>query len=92
MQSPFEQVIDLPKIPEDSIQQRLVDRDSRVPQMAEQFVEVPTVSTLAVLAEQIVGIPVPRGYGVHGGLQRFPPRQSSSASGAEQIDGRLPCW
>ena len=51
VQSPVEQVIDLPRMPEDSIQQRLVDRDSRVPQMAEQLVEVPTVLTLAVLAE-----------------------------------------
>ena len=85
VQSPVEQVIDLPKIPEDRIQQRLVDRDSRVPQMAEQLVEVPTVLTLAVLAEQIVDIPVPRGRGVHGGLQGFHPRQSSTASSTEQI-------
>ena len=85
MQSPVEQVIDVPKIPEDSIQQRLVDRDSHILQVAEQLVEVPTVLTLAVLAEQIVDIPVPRGCGVHGGLQGSPPRQSSTASGAEQI-------
>ena len=83
VQSPVEQVIEVTKIPENSIQQRLVDRDSRVPQTAEQLVEVPTVLTLAVLAEQIV--PVPRGRGVHGGLQHFLPRQSSTASGAEQI-------
>ena len=85
VQSPVEQVIDLPKILEDSIQQRLVDRDSRVPQMAEQLVAVPTVLTLVVLAEQIVDIRVPRGRGVHGGLQGFHPRQSSTASSAEQI-------
>ena len=84
VQSPVEQVIDVPKIPKDSIQQRLVDRDSRVPQMAEQLVEVPTVLSLAVLAEQIVDIPVPRGRGVHGGRQGFHPRQSSTASVPEQ--------
>ena len=38
-----------------------------------------------MFAEQIVDIPVPRGRGVRGGLQGFPPRQSSTASGAEQI-------
>ena len=38
-----EQVIDVTKISQDSIQQRLVDRDFRHPQMAEQLVEVPTV-------------------------------------------------
>ena len=87
VQSPVEQVIDVPKISEDSIQQQLLDRDSRVPQMAEQLVGVPTVLTLAVLAEQIVDIPVPGrgGGGGQGGFPGFPPRQSSAASGAEQI-------
>ena len=64
VQSPVEEVIDVAKIPEDSNQQPLVDRDSRVPQMAEHLVEVPTVLTLAVLAKQIVDIPVPRGRGL----------------------------
>ena len=85
VQSSVEQVIDVPKIPEDSIQQRLVDRDSRVPQRAEQLVEVPTVLTLAVLAEQIVDIPVPRGRGClgggrGGGLQGFLQGQYSRTS------------
>ena len=55
--------------------------------MAEQLLEVPTVLTLAVLAELIVDIPVPgREGGGQGGLQGFPPpRQSSTASVAEQI-------
>ena len=38
-----EQVIDVPKISHYSVQQRLVDRDLRHPQMAGQLVEVPTV-------------------------------------------------
>ena len=42
-QRPVEQVIDVPKISQDSIQQRFVDRDFRHPQVAEQLVEVPPV-------------------------------------------------
>ena len=38
-----EQVIDVPKISQDSIQQRLVDLDFRHPQVADKLVEVPTV-------------------------------------------------
>ena len=59
-----EQDIDVPKISEATIQQRLVDRDLRFPQMAEQLVEVPNVLSFASLhqqfVEQIVDIPVPR--------------------------------
>ena len=61
-QLPVEQVIDVPKISEDIIQRRLVDR---LPQIAEQLVEVPTVVSFASLqqqtVEQIVNLPVPRG-------------------------------
>ena len=39
----LEQVIDVPKISQDIIQQRLVDRDLRHTQTAEQLVEVPTI-------------------------------------------------
>ena len=77
MQSPVKQVIDVPKIPEDSIQQRLVARDSRAPQMAEKLVEVPTVlsfSSLQRSAEQNIDISVP-GRGGGGG----------EGGGAEQI-------
>ena len=42
-QTLVEQAVDVLKISQDSIQQRMVDRDLRHPQMAEQFVEVPTV-------------------------------------------------
>ena len=42
---PVEQVIDVPKISQDRTQQRLVDY-LRPPQMAEQLVEVPTLSSL----------------------------------------------
>ena len=66
-QSPVEQVIDVPKITQDRIQQRLVDRDLRRTKMAEQLVEVPTTLSLSLLqqqrAEQIVDNPVPRGRG-----------------------------
>ena len=83
-QTPVEQVIAVPKISNDSIQPRLVDCDLRRPQMAEQFVEVPTVLSYASLqqptAEQIIDIPVPRRR-CHAGLQGFLPEQSSFAVG-----------
>ena len=44
-----EQVIDVPKISQDRIQQRLVDRVMRHPQQAEQMVEVSTVVSLSSL-------------------------------------------
>ena len=51
-----------PRCSRDSIQQRLVDRDLRHSQMAEQLVEVPQFEQFAsLLAEQIVDIPVPGG-------------------------------
>ena len=57
----------MPKISHYRIQYRLVDRDLRHPQMAEQLVEVPIVLSLSLLrqlsAEQIVDIPVRRGRG-----------------------------
>ena len=60
-QSPVEQALDGAKISQEGIQQRLVDRDLRYPQMAEQLVEVPTVLSLSSLqqqiAEQTVDIP-----------------------------------
>ena len=66
-QSPVEQVIDVLKITQDRIQQRLVDRDLRRTQMADQLVEVSTSLFLSLLqqqrAEQIVDNPVPRGRG-----------------------------
>ena len=67
-QVPVEQVIDVPKISDDSIQPRIVDCDLRYPQIMEQLVEVPTLLSLASLqqqtAEHIVDIPVPHGRGV----------------------------
>ena len=85
-QSPVEQVTDVPKNSEDRIQQRFVERDSRIPQMAEQLVEVPTVLSLFLLAEQIVDILVPRGRGGSGdgGPQGFLPGQGSQRT-VEQI-------
>ena len=66
-QLPVEQAIDVPKISDDSIKPRLVDRDLRFPQMVEQLVEVPTILSFASLQQQIVertvNIPVPRGRG-----------------------------
>ena len=75
-----EQVMDVPKISQDSIPQRLVDCDPLEPQTAEQLVEVPTAFSLALLqqqvVEQIVDNQVPRGRDDHGGLQGFHPEQS----------------
>ena len=60
------------KITQDRIQQRLVDRDLRRTQMADQLVEVSTSLFLSLLqqqrAEQIADNPVPRG-GLEGYLQ-----------------------
>ena len=82
-----EQVIDVPKISQDRIQQRLVDRDLRHSQMAEQLVEVPTVLSPSLIAEQIVDIPVPRGRGGSdgGGLQGFLQEQNSTVLVSKQI-------
>ena len=58
------QVIEVPKISQDSIRERLVDCDLRHPQMAEQLMDVPTVLSLALLqqqyAEQTVDNPASR--------------------------------
>ena len=70
---------------------------SRVPepQSAEQLVEVPTVLTptrIAVqIAEQIVGILVPHGFGGKRRLQGLLPEQSSTAtsSSLERISERI---
>ena len=86
-QMPVEQVIEVPKISLDSIPQRFVDR--RRPQKAEQLVEVPTVLSHSwiqqQIAEQFVDNPVPRGSGIRGGLQGFPPGQDSLQRTVEQI-------
>ena len=87
LQAPIEQVIDVPRISQDSIQPRSV---LRRPQTAEQLVEVPTIVSFSSLQqlsdEQIVNIPVPgRGGGGRGGFQGSYPRQSSTAVVAEQI-------
>ena len=87
LQAPVEQVIDVPKIFLDCFQPRSV---LRLPQTAEQLVEVPTVISFSSLLqrtdEQIVDIPVPgRGGGGRGGFQGSHPGQSSTAGVAEQI-------
>ena len=86
-----EEVIALPKISCSPCPSR-----SRVPepQSAEQLVEVPTVLTptrIAVqIAEHIVGIPVPHGFGGKRRLQGLLPEQSSTAtsSSLERISER----
>ena len=75
-----EQAIDVPKISQDRIQQRLVDRDLRHAQMAEQLLEMCEFVQFASLlqqqrAEQIIDIPVRSGA-----LQGFRPGQVSTAS------------
>ena len=66
-----------PRISQDRTQQRLVDRDLRHPQMAEQLVDVPSVLSLHIL--------VPRTRGDQGGFHGFPPRPGSSQRTVEQI-------
>ena len=87
LQAPIEQVIDVPKISQDSIQPRAV---LRRPQTAEQLVEVPTIVSFSSLQqltdEQIVDIPVPGcGGGGRGSFQGSHPGQISTAGVAEQI-------
>ena len=61
-QRPVEQVIDVPKISQNNIQQRFVDRDFRHPQVEEQLVEVPLVVVARFrLLEPIADIPALRG-------------------------------
>ena len=81
-----EQVIEVPKI-------SCLPCPSRspvsVPQSAEQLVEVPTVLSPLRIAEQIVGIPVPRGRGKRR-VQGFLPEQSSTAApSVERIPERI---
>ena len=83
-QLPVEQVIDVPKISDDSIQTRLDDRELRFPKTVEQLVEVPTILSFASLQQQTVehtvNIPVPRGRGgLGGGLRGFLPGTESSS-------------
>ena len=87
LQAPIEQVIDVPKISQDSFQ----------PQTAEQLVEVPTIvsfSSLQLLTDkQIVDIPVPGcGGGGRGGFQGSHLGQRSTAGVAEQIVDIPACW
>ena len=82
-----EQVIEVPRISCSPCPSRFPIPE---PQPAEQLVEVPTVLSPLRIAEQIVGIPVPRGHGkrrVQGSL----PRQSSTAtpSSVERISERM---
>ena len=78
----------MPKISQDRIPQRFVDR--RRPQRAEQLVEVPTVVSHSSLKqqsdEQTLDIPVPGREGSgSGGLRGFHPRQGSLQRTVEQI-------
>ena len=78
-----ELVIEVPKISLDVIPLRTLVPE---PQLAEQLVEVPTIvsfSSLQLIMEQNVDIPVPQGGGRHADLQGFLRGQSST--GAEQI-------
>ena len=74
-----EQVIEVPKILIDELPART---SVRVPQLAEQLVEVPTIisfSSLQRTVEQNVDIPVPGRGGRIAGLQGFLPGQGSTA-------------
>ena len=83
-----EQVIEVPKISLDMAQRRRMVDLSRLPQTAEQLVEVPTIISYSLLrtVEQSIDIPVPRvRVGGGGGLQGFRPEQGTPAVGVEQI-------
>ena len=77
-----EQVIAVPKISQERIPQRFVDRDWRRPQRAEQLVEVPTI---LVLSQAESWHSSSSHSWCHGGLQGFPPRQGSLKRAVEQI-------
>ena len=64
-----EQVIDVPKISQDIIPQRLVDPDLRPTQTAEHLVEVPSI---LYILKQKVDIPVPRVFSQNRIQQRSP--------------------
>ena len=89
----------MPKISDDIIQPRMVDRDLRHPQIAEQLVEVPTVLFFASLQQQtvehIVNILVPRGRGSScsgggGGLEGFLQGQNGAALFEQNVDIPVP--
>ena len=86
-----DQVIEVPKISYSPCPSRSGVPE---PQFAEQLVEVPTVlspTRIAVqIAEQIVGIPVPHGFGGKRRLQGLLPEQSTTAtaSSLERISER----
>ena len=85
-----EQVNEVPKILLDDI---LVCMAVRVPQLAEQPVEVPTIVSnfsLQRTMEQRVDIPVPGREGRISGLQGFPPGQSSTAPMAQIVANPAP--
>ena len=67
----------MPKISQDIIQQRLVDRDLRHPQMVGRFADSPLQQQVV---EQTVDCPVPRGRGDHGS------RQGSQRTVAQIVD------
>ena len=76
---------EVPKIILENIPVRTAVRDT---QLAEQLVEVPTIvslSSLQMIMEQTVDIPVPGGGGRLAGLQGFLPGQSSTALTVAQI-------
>ena len=82
-----EQVIEVPKISCAPCPSRSLIPE---PQEAEQLLEVPTVLSPFRIAEQIVGIPVPRGRGQRR-VQGILPRQSSTAthSSVDRISERI---
>ena len=87
------QVIEVPKISQDIIPYRSVDR---LPQIAEQLLEVPTVLSFASLqqqtAKQIIDIPVPRrrGGSGSGGLQGVLQGQNPAAVVVQNVDIPVP--
>ena len=74
------QVIEVPKISQDFIQERLVDCDLRHPQKAEQLLEVPTVLSLALLQQQYAEQTLTIQLLVVAGVVEVLPGEGSSAS------------
>ena len=82
-----EQVIEVPKLAlPDGFLLRTFPLE---PQVAEQWMEVPTLLQQQV-AEQIVDNPVPRGRGARGGLPGFPPGQVSERTAEQVVDIPVP--
>ena len=75
-----EQAIDVPMISEATIQQRLVDRDLRHSQTAEQLVEMPEFVQFASLLQQQRAEQIVDNLVRSGGPQGFRPGQGSTAS------------